>query len=158
MLPSRCTHTGEQSAKRFAAAGNPTDGMANITNPTEELRSDPMLAHLLDSLEGGADIGHYGRLVFAMVARHFVDEEELVALLAMDPSIDEEQARGLLRQVEARGYNPPKRERILEWMSRQEFPICTAPEDPSQCNVYRNLEFPKQVYDRISEFYENGER
>ena len=29
------------------------------------------MAHLLDSLNDGKDIGHYGRLVFAMVARHF---------------------------------------------------------------------------------------
>ena len=32
----------------------------------EELRKDEMMAHLLDSLDQGKDIGHYGRLVFAM--------------------------------------------------------------------------------------------
>ena len=33
-----------------------------------------MMAHLLDALESGTDVGHYGRLVFAMVARHCLDD------------------------------------------------------------------------------------
>jgi hypothetical protein len=41
-----------------------------------ELKNEPMMAHLLESLERGEDIGHYGRLAFAMVARHFIDEDE----------------------------------------------------------------------------------
>jgi hypothetical protein len=55
--------------------------------------------------------------------------------------------------VESRDYNPPKRERILEWMRKQDFPVCPDPSDPSQCNVYRNLEFPKEVYEKIQEFH-----
>ncbi len=119
----------------------------------EELRSNDMMAHLLDSLEAGRDIGHYGRLVFAMVARSFIPEEELVALLEKDPDCDEEKARALVRQVEARDYNPPKRERILEWMQKQEFPICPDAENPRSCNVYRDLDFPQELYDRISSYY-----
>ena len=34
----------------------------------EDLRKSDMMAHLLDALDKGKDIGHYGRLVFAMVA------------------------------------------------------------------------------------------
>ena len=34
---------------------------------TDELRKSEMMAHLLDALDRGKDIGHYGRLVFAMV-------------------------------------------------------------------------------------------
>ena len=34
--------------------------------PVDQLRSNDMMAHLLDALEHGKDIGHYGRLVFAM--------------------------------------------------------------------------------------------
>ena len=34
----------------------------------EDLRKNGMMAHLLDSLDKGKDIGHYGRLVFTMVA------------------------------------------------------------------------------------------
>jgi len=45
----------------------------------EELRKNDMMAHLLDSLDAGKDIGHYGRLVFAMVARHFLSKSELVS-------------------------------------------------------------------------------
>ena len=113
-----------------------------------------MMAHLMDSLDKGKDIGHYGRLVFVMVARHFMEEDELIEHLMKDKDVDETKARGLVAQVEARGYNPPKRERILDWMGRQDFPICTDPDDPNQCNVYKNLEFPKEIYDRISQFYE----
>lgn len=126
--------------------------------PVQELRDEPMMAHLLDSLEAGEDIGHYGRLVFAMIARYFMSDDEIIEQLTKDPDFDEAQAQGLLRQIDARGYNPPKRERILEWMSKQEFPICPEPEDRSQCNVYRNLQFPEEVYQKISQFYENGER
>jgi hypothetical protein len=122
--------------------------------PVDELRQEPMMAHLLDSLDRGEDIGHYGRLVFVMVARHFMDEEEILTHLKKDKKFNEDQGRSLLKQVEARGYNPPKRERVLEWMERQNFPICPAADDPGQCNVYRNLEFPKEIYDRIAQFYE----
>ena len=119
-----------------------------------ELRQEPMMAHLLDSLDRGKDIGHYGRLVFVMVARHFLDDDQVLTHLQKDPSFSGEQGRSLLKQVETRGYNPPKRERVMEWMQKQKFPICPEPEDPGQCNVYRNLEFPREIYDRISEFYE----
>jgi DNA primase large subunit len=124
--------------------------------PVDELLQEPMMAHLLDSLDKGKDIGHYGRLTFVMIARHFMDEEEILKHLQNDPKFSEEQGRSLLRQVEARDYNPPKRERILDWMQRQKFPICPDTEDPGQCNVYRNLEFPKEIYDRIAQFYESN--
>ena len=45
---------------------------------SDNLRDSPMMAHLLDALEAGTDVGHYGRLTFAMIARHFLDEDELV--------------------------------------------------------------------------------
>src|SRR5919199_1273372 len=105
-----------------------------------DLRNSEMMAHLLDALEAETDIGHYGRLVVAMVGRHFVDEDELVSLLARDPACSEEEARSLVAQVRSRGYTPPRRERILEWQSRQEFPICPTPDDPRACNVYRELQ------------------
>ncbi len=123
-----------------------------------ELRNDPMMAHLLDSLEAGKDIGHYGRLVFTMVARHFLDEDEIVSWLARDPDFDEERARVLVKQVSDRDYNPPRRERILEWMAKQGFPICPAPEDPAACNPYRNLEFPDGIYKNIERYYEQKAR
>jgi len=120
----------------------------------EELRKSEMMAHLLDALEEGTDIRHYGRLVFAMVARHFMDEDELVATLQKNPDFSEEQARALYRQVQGRDYNPPRRERILAWQKEQEFPICPNPDDPDSCNVYRELQFPDEVYENISEYYE----
>jgi hypothetical protein len=132
-----------------------------MTMPTEaidDLRQEPMMAHLLDSLEAGVDIGHYGRLVFAMIARHFMSDEEVVRYLMKDPAFEEGPARSLLAQIDARDYNPPKRERILEWMRKQDFPICPFPNDQTQCNVYRNLEFPQEVYEKINSFYERGGR
>src|SRR5262245_26347002 len=119
-----------------------------------ELRTSPMMAHLLDALEQGTDIGHYGRLTFVMVARHFLDEAELVELLAGQPEMDEKTARMLVLQVQERDYNPPHRQQLLEWQSQQEFPICPTPDDPNGCYVYRELHFPQQVYDHVEQFYE----
>lgn len=121
---------------------------------SSDLRASPMMAHLMDALEAGKDIGHYGRLVFAMVARHFLDEERLVSLLAGQPGVSEHDARAMVMQVKEKEYNPPKRERILEWQKMQEFPICPNPEDPNACNVYRELRFPDSVYEHIDEFWE----
>src|SRR5688572_1992568 len=108
----------------------------------EELRKSGMMAHLLDSLEAGEDIGHFGRLVFVMVARHFVDEAELVETLQQDPACNEEEARSLVEQVKAHDYNPPKRDKVLQFQARQDFPICPNAEDPDACNVYKDLTFP----------------
>jgi DNA primase large subunit len=120
----------------------------------EELRKSAMMAHLLDALEQGKDIGHYGRLVFAMVAHHFMSEDELVEYLQKDPDVSQAEARSLYRQVQSKDYNPPKRDRILEWQQHQDFPICPNPDDPDACNVYKELKFPDRVYEHISDYYE----
>jgi DNA primase large subunit len=120
----------------------------------EDLRKNQMMAHLLDALDEGQDIGHYGKLVFAMVARHFMTEDELIGYLQKTPDFDEEEARALCTQVQGRDYNPPKRERILEWQKQQEFPICPNPNDPDSCNVYKDLKFPDSVYEHITGYYE----
>ena len=120
----------------------------------EELRRNGMMAHLLDALEDGQDIGHFGRLVFTMVARHFLDEEELKELLAQDPAFDEAQALALIEQVQARDYSPPRREKVLQFQAQQDFPICPNPEDPDAGNVYKDLRFPEHVYSHISEYRE----
>ena len=119
----------------------------------EALKQNSMMAHLVGALERGQDIGHYGRLVFAMVARHFMDENELTGLLERNPGVTPAQARALVLQVQGRDYNPPKRERILEWQRQQDFHICPT-DDPDACNVYKDLQFPDGVYERISEYYE----
>ena len=123
--------------------------------PVEDLRKSEMMNHLLDALEEGKDIGHYGRLTFAMVAHHFLDEEELVEWLSKDSDTDESKARALVQQVEERGYNPPRRERVLEWQEQQEFPICPNPDDPDSCNVYRELDFPEEVFEDIQGYRED---
>jgi hypothetical protein len=123
------------------------DGGTNI------LRRNPMMNHLLEALERGESIGHYGRLVFAMVAHHFIGDDEVAGLLARDPSTSEQEARAMALQVRERDYNPPRPERIAEWQRAQAFPIC--PEgDPRNCNVYRDLRFPEGVYEQIEEFWE----
>jgi hypothetical protein len=120
-----------------------------------DLRDSPMMAHLLDALEAGTDIDYYGRLTFVMVARHFMDEDELLRLLANRPGHDNAEMCGLIRQVAVRDYNPPRRERILEWQARQDFPICPDPDDPAACNIYRDLRFPEGIYEHIEEFHED---
>lgn len=120
----------------------------------EELQKNDMMAHLQESLDAGKDIGHYGRLVFAMVARHFLSEHELIEYLQKDKDFTEQEARSLYLQVQGKDYNPPRRERILQWQSQQEFPICPNPDDRDACNVYKDLQFPEEVYEHITEYHE----
>jgi DNA primase large subunit len=122
--------------------------------PVEDLRQSPMMNHILDALDRGEDIGHFGRLTFAMIAHHFLDKDELVEWLAKDGITDENEARALVQQVEERGYNPPRREKILEWQSEQDFQICPNPDDPDACNVYNELTFPDDVYEDIQQYRE----
>ena len=63
-----------------------------------------------------------------MIARYFVDNEELVQLLTKDRDTDEDEARALVQQVEKKGYNLPQRDRILEWQKEQDFQICPNPD------------------------------
>ena len=134
---------------------NGNNGNHNGTDErSADLRDSPMMARLQNALEAGTDVGHYGRLVFAVVARHFMDEEALVGLLANQPDHGEEDARALLLQVKAKDYSPPKREKILEWQSQQDFPIIPDGDDPDSGNVYRELRFPDHIYDHIQQYYE----
>ncbi len=122
--------------------------------PVEDLRQSPMMNHLLEALDRGEDIGHYGRLTFVMIARHFVSNDELVELLTKDRDADEQEIRALVQQVEDKGYSPPRRDRVLEWQSQQDFQICPNPDDPDACNVYNELSFPDEVYESIQEYQE----
>ncbi len=122
--------------------------------PVEDLRQSPMMNHLLDALDNGEDIGHYGRLVFAMVGRHFVSSDELVELLAKDRDAEEGDIRAMVQQVEEKGYSPPRREKILQWQEQQDFDICPNPDDPDACNVYNELTFPDELYEDIQEYRE----
>ncbi len=120
----------------------------------DELRTNSMMAHLLEALDRGDDIGHYGRLVFAMIARHFGSNDEVVAALRQDKDFSEDDARALLAQVEQADYSPPKRAKILEYQAQQDFPIIPNPDDPDAGNVYRDLKFPDHVYEHIAEYRE----
>ncbi|WP_245872948.1 hypothetical protein [Deinococcus planocerae] len=111
-----------------------------------------MMAHLTDALNEGQDIGHYGRLVYAIIGRHFVEEDELVSLLAQDKDFSEQGARDLVRQVQEADYSPPGRAKIMEYMEKQDFPILPNADDPDEGNVYRDLDFPQHVYDHIQEY------
>ena len=122
--------------------------------PVEDLRQSPMMGHMLDALDNGEDIGHYGRLVFAMIGRHFVSNDELVELLVKDHDADEQEIRAMVQQVEDKGYSPPRREKILEFQNQQDFQICPNPDDPDACNVYNELQFPDEVYESIQEYQE----
>jgi len=122
--------------------------------PVEDLRQSPMMAHMLDALDDGEDIGHYGRLVFAMIGRHFVSNDELVELLTKDHDADEQEVRAMVQQVQDKGYSPPRREKILEFQNQQDFEICPNADDPDACNVYNELQFPDEVYESIQEYQE----
>ena len=83
-----------------------------------------------------------------------MDDEELVQLLAKDGDTDENKARALVQQVEEKGYNPPRRDRIVEWQEQQDFQICPNPDDPDACNVYNELTFPDGLYEDIQQYRE----
>ena len=126
----------------------------SLSDGEAELRKDSMMAHLLDSLAAGKDIGHYGRLVFAMVARHFLAHDEVLGWMMRDRDFGDEDARLMLQQVEGRDYSPPRRNRIVEWQSQQDFPILPHPDDPDCGNLYRNLKFPDEIYQHIGHYQE----
>ena len=89
-----------------------------------------------------------------MIAHRFLDRDELVTWLCKDKDCDETKAKALVQQVESRDYNPPSRQRILEWQAEQDFPICPTPDDPNACNPYRELQMPEEVLEDIEEFRE----
>ena len=125
--------------------------------PIKELRKNNTMAHILDALDNGKDIGHYGRLTFAMVAQYFADEEEIVTQLRKDKDFTEEEARSLYQQVSSKEYSPPSRDSLLEWQSEQDFQIVSNPEDPDAGNVYQDLTFPDRVYESISSYNQKKE-
>ncbi len=103
----------------------------------EDLRQSPMMGHMLEALENGEDISHNGRLAFAMIGRHFLDNDELVGLLTQDHDANEQEIKALVQQVQEKGYSPPRREKILEYQAQQDFPICPNPDDATRtrsCN------------------------
>ncbi len=155
-LKAGSAHQGKMDAELKTPASPSTAGEAPASDGggEEELRKDSMMAHLLDSLGAGKDIGHYGRLVFAMVARHFLPHEEVLAWMMKDKDVDEEKATLMLKQVEGKDYNPPRRDKILHYQEQQEFPILPAPDDPDCGNLYRNLKFPDAVYKHIGHYQE----
>src|SRR5690349_19493278 len=81
------------------------------------LAASPTVARWLQALEAGQDIGHFGRLAFVSIARHFLSTEELASLLAGQPHSDQAKAQKLIERVCQRGYSPPTRPRLLEWQA-----------------------------------------
>ena len=77
----------------------------------------------------------------------------LVGWLQSDQTFSEEEARSLYLQVQGRDYNPPKREKILEWQREQSFQIVPNDADPDEGNVYKDLQFPDGVYENIQDYY-----
>ncbi len=122
--------------------------------PVDDLKQSQMMNHMLEALENGEDIGHYGRLTFAMVGVYFANDDELVQVLTQDEDADEREVRAMIQQVREKGYNPPNRDKILEWQSKQDFQICPNSDDPDSCNVYNELTFPDGVYEDIQEYRE----
>ena len=120
----------------------------------EDLRQSPTMARLLDALDQGEDIGHRGRFTFASVAARFLPKEEVVALLEKGGGEGEHEAKSLVQQVTGRGYNPPSRQRLIEYNAEQEFQICPTPDDPDTCNLYRELTMPDEVIEDIEEYRE----
>lgn len=128
--------------------------MSTTRTNTDVLRKNPMMRHLLEALEDGEDVGHYGRLTFAMVARHFLDDETLVETLANDHDFDRDEALALVHQVKTADYSPPGPAKIRKWEQEQDFPIIPPDGDAvDDANVYQDLNFPDDVYEKIEAYH-----
>jgi hypothetical protein len=117
----------------------------------DQLRESPTMERMLTALEHGEDIGHYGRLAFAMAAHFFLERQELLDILKQGSGAGEEDLMALVQEVEARDYNPPSRRQLLEWQEQQEFQLCPG-DDPDGCNLYQELDLPERVFEHIKEY------
>lgn len=135
-----------------AARSNPDFDNASRS---DNLEDSPTMSRLLDALKEGTDIGHYGQFTFVSVARHFLSEDEITALLVKQPGMDEDRARAQVIQIKEHDYNPPKRDKIIEQQAHQEFQIIENADDPDAGNLYRELRFPDGLYEHINHYYED---
>ena len=122
----------------------------------DALRKNHAMRHLIEAVEDGTDIGHYGRLTFAIVAHYFMKPDDLAKFLAQDKDESEAEAKGLVHQVIEAGYSPPGPRKIREWNEKQDFPILPPDHDSvDDANVYQDLDFPEAVYNKISSYHEH---
>lgn len=97
-----------------------------------------MMDHLLDALDEGRDIGRYGRLVFVMVVRHFLDEEELVERLSKNEESSETSANSLVKQVSAKDYNSWYSRIFSRLDGKHDFPILLTPTTRTQATFTKS--------------------
>ena len=92
---SRQPQSSTESKSRFV---DPSESQRTSSDDDAlaALRNEPMMDHLLNALDSRQDIGHYGRLVFAMVAHHFLSEHDMLHWLTKDPGTNPEEAVALL--------------------------------------------------------------
>jgi hypothetical protein len=114
-----------------------------------------MMGHMLDALDNGEDIGHYGRLVFAMIGHHFVSEDELVKLLTKDPRHERAGDPGDGAAGPGEGLQPaaaredPRVPEPAGTSRSAPIPTTQTPAIP-----YQELQFPDEVYESIQEYRE----
>ncbi len=101
-----------------------------------------MMDYMPDALD--EDVGHYGRLDFVMDARHFVDNEEIVGLLAKHHDANEQEIRVMAQQVEEKGYSPPRRDKVLELAGAARFSNQPEPRRPGRLQRLRHAELPRR--------------
>lgn len=124
----------------------------------EDMRKSHMMASLWDDLKIGVDIGHFGRLLFCIVARHFMEEEQIIKLLTSGQQMLPEDAQAMLLNVNERNYNPPRPSVIRKWQQKQRYKIIPDEHahDLAYGNLYSELRFPQEIYDQVGEFYKEA--
>ncbi len=124
----------------------------------EDMRRSQMMARLWDDLEKGVDVGHFGRLLFTMVARHYMNETQVITLLSRNIPVEDAQAMLLL--VNSRNYNPPKPNKIRKWQEKQDYKIIPPEKahDLAWGNVYKELRLPMEIYSQVQDFYKEAVR
>ncbi|MEL7240233.1 MAG: hypothetical protein AAGK78_15350, partial [Planctomycetota bacterium] len=86
----------------------------NTHSDLDRLRRNRMMKRLIDALDDGTDIGHYGRLTFAMVAVYIMDSGDVAELLSNDHDFPREEAEAMVKQVRSKGYSPPTPKKIRQ--------------------------------------------
>lgn len=120
---------------------------------SEDMRASAMMDRLWTDLSKGTDVGHYGRLVFCMIARHFLDEKEIIKLLGK--SVPTEEAAAMLVEVNRTNYSPPRPAKIRQWQKNQQYKIIPEDKDQSWGNVYTELQLPQEIYENVTNFYKD---
>ena len=127
-----------------------------VAKSLDDLKRNPMMRRIIQTMESGQDVGHYGRFIFTVVASYFIGEKEITDLLKRQPEIeDSEEALGFYLQVASARYVMPTSARIRAWDKSEEqknFPLIIQG-DRNSGNLYREIPLPQQALVSVRSYW-----